>query len=154
MLGVALLKKWHPPRSDVIRLVTGPPFWLKIWRVWSQLLQCMVWTWKVHVHRHLGYERLYLPRGKVADTHFHIQGNDIVWVQGWIQNIRKERIRIEPRSPLAICLFVYRSKTEKSLLLKNGVSGHRPRRFSSLRVIFGQFSQMFSQITFISFYET
>ena len=27
--------------------------------------------------RHLGYERVYLPLGKVADTPFHIQGDDL-----------------------------------------------------------------------------
>ena len=27
--------------------------------------------------RHLGYEGVYLPLGKVADTPFHIQGDDL-----------------------------------------------------------------------------
>ena len=31
------------------------------------------------LHRHLGYERVYLPLHKVADTPFHIQERDIVW---------------------------------------------------------------------------
>ena len=30
------------------------------------------------LYRHLGYERVYLPLGKVADTPFHIQGDDIL----------------------------------------------------------------------------
>ena len=29
------------------------------------------------IYRHRGYERVYLPLGKVADTPFHIQGDDM-----------------------------------------------------------------------------
>ena len=28
------------------------------------------------MNRHLGYERVYLPLYKGADTHFHVQGDD------------------------------------------------------------------------------
>ena len=31
----------------------------------------------MHMDRLLGYERVYLPLGKVADTPFHIQGDDM-----------------------------------------------------------------------------
>ena len=34
-------------------------------------------TTKVADHRPLGYERVYLPLCKVADTPFYIQGDDI-----------------------------------------------------------------------------
>ena len=35
----------------------------------------MVSTLAFFIIRHLGYERVYLPLGKVADTPFHIQGD-------------------------------------------------------------------------------
>ena len=31
----------------------------------------------INIYRHLGYERVYLPLYKVADTPFHIQGDDV-----------------------------------------------------------------------------
>ena len=34
------------------------------------------------LYRPLGYERVYLPLYKVADTPFHIQGDDIVVISG------------------------------------------------------------------------
>ena len=34
-------------------------------------------TVKVEIFRPLGYERVYLPLYEVADTPFHIQGNDL-----------------------------------------------------------------------------
>ena len=34
----------------------------------------------VFINRHLGYERVYLPLREVADTPFHIQGDDILYL--------------------------------------------------------------------------
>ena len=40
-------------------------------------------TWHENKIRRLGYERVYLPLWKVADTPFHIQGGDIFWAFIW-----------------------------------------------------------------------
>ena len=41
------------------------------------MYQCVLTT---VIYRPLGYERVYLPLYKVADTPFHIQGDDIYTV--------------------------------------------------------------------------
>ena len=41
-----------------------------------------IWVIKRLIYRHLGYERVYLPLYQVADTPFHIQGDDMILFVG------------------------------------------------------------------------
>ena len=43
--------------------------------------------WCLYIDRHLGYERVYLPLHEVADTPFHIQGDDMP-ASHWAASVR------------------------------------------------------------------
>ena len=44
------------------------------------------------MYRLFGYERVYLPLCKVADTPFHIQGDDIFYIQSTIYIFTTHRL--------------------------------------------------------------
>ena len=51
----------------------------------------------IYIYRTLGYERVYLPLGKVADTPFHIQGDEYVCLSVCILHGSTHYCAIAPR---------------------------------------------------------